>query len=70
MSLIGLKFRYKLTEHVIPYFMNSQWKKSHIFRYGGNAVSKFRSLYREKLFIEKKREIRYVVKKYFIFIFK
>ncbi|XP_008543913.1 39S ribosomal protein L47, mitochondrial [Microplitis demolitor] len=56
-SQLGLKFRYKLTEHVIPYFMNSQWKKSHIFRYGGNAVSKFRSLYREKLFIEKKREI-------------
>lgn len=38
--------------------MNKSWRKKHIFSYGGYAVAKFRRLYREKLFLEKRKEVK------------
>ncbi|XP_074109624.1 mitochondrial ribosomal protein L47 [Cotesia typhae] len=54
---LGLRYRYKFLEHIIPAFMNKSWREKHIFSYGGYAVAKFRRLYREKLFLEKRKEV-------------
>ncbi|KAK0076284.1 hypothetical protein PV325_005625 [Microctonus aethiopoides] len=56
---IGLPFRYKMTEHIIPKFMNEKWRQNNIHYYGGYAVQKFLRLYREKLFIRRRRHRNY-----------
>lgn len=53
---LGVRYWYKFSEHLIPKFMNNSWRSTHIFRYQGCAVRKFRRLYREMRFIAKKRE--------------
>ena len=52
---LGMKFFYRSFEHVIPYYMNTKWRESHKFRYGGYAVRKFLLKYREKLWNEKRK---------------
>lgn len=45
-----------MSEHVIPKFMNTSWKKKMYFYKPNMAVSKFLRLYREKLFNEKRKK--------------
>ena len=52
---LGVKFLYRSFEHVIPYWMNVKWRENHKFRYGGYAVRKFLTKYREKLWNEKRK---------------
>lgn len=52
---LGMRFYYRKFEHVIPIFMNKKWRESHQFSYGGYAVRKFLSLYREKLYNIKRK---------------
>lgn len=51
----GIKQHYKLGQHLIPKHLNTRWKQTHLFGYGGYAVRKFQSLYREKLWNEKRK---------------
>lgn len=44
-----------MSEHLIPRFMNTSFKKKYIFHHGGNAVTKFKKYYREKLWLEKRK---------------
>lgn len=57
---IGLRHAYRSSQHIVPKFMNTTWKKKHIFNFKGSAVHKFLKLYREKLFVEKQKARRYV----------
>ncbi|XP_014479560.1 PREDICTED: 39S ribosomal protein L47, mitochondrial [Dinoponera quadriceps] len=52
---LGLKFYYRMSQHSIPKFMNTRWRKTYQFGYGGYAVRKFLRLYREKLWNEKRK---------------
>ncbi|KAJ6634743.1 39S ribosomal protein L47, mitochondrial, partial [Pseudolycoriella hygida] len=52
---LGMRHMYRATEHVIPKMHNKKWKQNHVFRYSGSAVRKFRKLYREKLYNEKRK---------------
>lgn len=52
---IGLRYLYRMQQHVIPRFMNTSWQKKYKFTYGGHAVRKFLRLYREKLWNEKRK---------------
>lgn len=53
---IGMKYWYRFSEHMIPKFMNTKWRNTHIFRFRGKAVRKFRRLYREMQFLAKKKQ--------------
>ncbi|KZC08750.1 PREDICTED: 39S ribosomal protein L47, mitochondrial [Dufourea novaeangliae] len=48
-TILGMRFFYRMRQHVIPKFMNTSWKKTHMFGYNGYAVRKFQRLYKEKL---------------------
>ncbi|XP_046741437.1 39S ribosomal protein L47, mitochondrial [Diprion similis] len=52
---LGMKYYYRMSEHAIPRFMNNKWRETHKFGYSGNAAHKFRKLYREKLWNEKRK---------------
>ncbi|XP_026671124.1 39S ribosomal protein L47, mitochondrial [Ceratina calcarata] len=52
---LGLRFLYRMRQYAIPRFMNTKWKKTHMFGYGGYAVHKFLRLYREKLWNAKRK---------------
>ncbi|KAJ8687504.1 hypothetical protein QAD02_023298 [Eretmocerus hayati] len=54
-NILGMRQYYKLRQHVIPRFLNTKWKSKHLFGYNGHAVRKFLRLYREKIFVEKKK---------------
>ncbi|XP_033338431.2 mitochondrial ribosomal protein L47 [Megalopta genalis] len=54
-NALGLRFFYRMRQHVIPKFMNTKWHKTHHFGFGGYAVRKFLRLYREKLWIRKRK---------------
>lgn len=53
---LGLKFYYRMFEHVIPKYANRKWKETHQFHYRGSAVHKFLRLYREKLYNVKRKQ--------------
>ncbi|GLV39246.1 mitochondrial ribosomal protein L47 [Carabus blaptoides fortunei] len=53
---LGLRFRYRHTEHLIPKELNFTWKSRHNFNPRGHAVSKFLLHYREKLYNEKRKQ--------------
>ncbi|XP_055610220.1 39S ribosomal protein L47, mitochondrial [Uranotaenia lowii] len=53
---LGLRFYYKMFEHVIPKFANKAWNEKHNFSYRGSAVRKFLKLYREKLYNVKRKQ--------------
>ncbi|XP_058822102.1 large ribosomal subunit protein uL29m [Topomyia yanbarensis] len=52
---LGLKFYYRMFEHVIPKYANKKWNETHKFSYRGAAVTKFLRLYREKLYNVKRK---------------
>ncbi|XP_015516017.1 39S ribosomal protein L47, mitochondrial [Neodiprion lecontei] len=52
---LGMMYYYRMCEHTIPKFMNNKWRQKYKFGYSGNAVHKFRKLYREKLWNEKRK---------------
>uniref|UniRef100_A0A182MH82 Large ribosomal subunit protein uL29m n=1 Tax=Anopheles culicifacies TaxID=139723 RepID=A0A182MH82_9DIPT len=52
---LGIRFYYRAFEHVIPKYANPKWNERHKFTYGGHAVRKFLSLYRERLYNEKRK---------------
>lgn len=52
---LGIKYFYRSSEHIVPYWMNRKWRENHIFRYHGSAVNKFLLKYREKLWNEKRK---------------
>lgn len=54
-SEIGIKYYYRKSEHVIPYFMNKKWRESRRFGYSGKDVAMFLNKYREKLWNEKRK---------------
>lgn len=70
MLFLGLPFRYKMAEHVIPKFMNKKWRQNNIHYYGGYAVHKFLRLYREKLFVRKRQLRKYVLIIHFQYYYK
>ncbi|XP_012288631.1 39S ribosomal protein L47, mitochondrial [Orussus abietinus] len=55
-SALGLRRYHRMGEYVIPQYMNKTWYKKHFFGHGSYAVQKFLRLYREKLWLAKKRE--------------
>ncbi|XP_058445880.1 large ribosomal subunit protein uL29m [Malaya genurostris] len=52
---LGLKFYYRMCEHVIPKYANKKWNETRKFYYRGAAVTKFLRLYREKLYNVKRK---------------
>ncbi|XP_022171209.1 39S ribosomal protein L47, mitochondrial isoform X1 [Myzus persicae] len=48
-NLLGLNFFYRKFEHLIPKFLNKQWKDKHTFNIVNGNIEKFQRLYREKL---------------------
>ncbi|KAF4521907.1 hypothetical protein B566_EDAN007462 [Ephemera danica] len=61
---LGMQHRYRMSEHLIPRFMNRAWREKYKFGYEGAAVHKFLRLYREKIANKEKqrkfKEIKYV----------
>ncbi|XP_065086903.1 large ribosomal subunit protein uL29m [Ochlerotatus camptorhynchus] len=53
---LGLKFYYRMVEHVIPKYANKKWNETHKFFYRGSAVHKFLRLYRERLYNVKRKQ--------------
>ncbi|XP_055542450.1 39S ribosomal protein L47, mitochondrial [Wyeomyia smithii] len=53
---LGLRFYYRMFEHVIPKHRNGKWNQTHKFFYKGAAVTKFLRLYREKLYNVKRKQ--------------
>ncbi|XP_055641740.1 39S ribosomal protein L47, mitochondrial isoform X2 [Toxorhynchites rutilus septentrionalis] len=53
---LGLKFYYRMFEHVIPKYANRKWNETHQFNYRGSAVHKFLRFYREKLYNVKRKQ--------------
>jgi len=45
----GLNFFYRKFEHLIPKFLNKQWRSRHTFNVVNGNIEKFQRLYREKL---------------------
>ncbi|RZF41070.1 hypothetical protein LSTR_LSTR002702 [Laodelphax striatellus] len=60
---LGLRSFYKLWEHIVPKELHEKWK-NHIFSYSHNETKNFLKLYREKLWVKKRRsklqERRYI----------
>ncbi|XP_063226201.1 large ribosomal subunit protein uL29m [Bacillus rossius redtenbacheri] len=54
-SGLGLNSFHKMSEHVIPKWMNKKWHERHPFNRKGHAVTSFLRLYREKLFLDKRK---------------
>ncbi|XP_060517701.1 large ribosomal subunit protein uL29m [Cylas formicarius] len=54
----GLKYYYKMVEHLIPKFMNKKWSEKHQFYKPDQDVSRFLLKYREKLYLNKRRQQR------------
>ncbi|KOC68878.1 39S ribosomal protein L47, mitochondrial [Habropoda laboriosa] len=52
---LGLRYLYRLRQHIIPKYKNTLWHKTHKFSFGGYAVRKFLRLYREKLWNGKRK---------------
>lgn len=53
---LGLKYYYRMFEHVIPKYANKKWNETHKSFYRGSAVHKFLRLYREKLYNVKRKQ--------------
>lgn len=53
---LGLRVRRRATEHLIPKYMNTEWKKKNHIGFSGHAVRKFLQHYREQLYVEKKKK--------------
>lgn len=53
----GLKTYKKSIEHSIPFWMNTKWREANKRQFGGFATRKFLRLYREKLFLDKKKAV-------------
>lgn len=66
--VVGLRFFYRMRQYNIPKFMNTKWRKRHMFGYGGYAVQKFLKLYREKLWNQKRKSRKFVLPLYQTFI--
>lgn len=53
---IGVNYYYRSFQHVLPPYMNKKWFESHHMKNaGGNAVSKFVKLLRERIWNEKRK---------------
>jgi len=68
---VGLRFKYREFEHLIPKVYNTKWRKTHVLHYKGIAVQKFRRLYQEKLYNEKRKaknrdrnEVRHLMRRF------
>jgi len=51
----GLNFFYRKFEHLVPKFMNNQWRLRHQFNIVNGNIEKFQRFYREKLHNEKRK---------------
>lgn len=51
----GLNFFHRKFEHIIPKFLNKQWKQTHKFNVVTGATEKFQKLYREKIHNAKRK---------------
>ncbi|XP_014227035.1 39S ribosomal protein L47, mitochondrial [Trichogramma pretiosum] len=54
-NVLGIIQTYRYCQHVIPRYMNTSWKKKHMFYYNGYAVRKFQNLYREKMWNQRRK---------------
>ncbi|VVC44192.1 Ribosomal protein L47, mitochondrial [Cinara cedri] len=54
-NLLGVNFFYRKFEHLIPKFLNSNWKKRHTHNVVNGNIEKFQKLYREKLHNTKRK---------------
>lgn len=59
-KFLGLRQYHRLKQYLIPRFLNTKWKKTHMFGFNGYAVRKFLRLYREKLWNAKRKARKYV----------
>jgi len=48
-NILGLNFFYRKFEHLIPKFLNKNWRMRHTFNVVNGNIEKFQKLYREKL---------------------
>nr|CAD7441281.1 unnamed protein product [Timema bartmani] len=55
-NAFGLNYFHKMSEHLIPKWMNTAWKKKFVFNKPDPYVKTFLSLYREKLWSLKRKE--------------
>ena len=54
-TFVGLRYRHRKAEHVIPQFMNKKWQQNYKSYGHTYDARQFLKLYREKLFLEKKK---------------
>lgn len=47
--ILGMKYFYKMTEHLIPKALNKKWREKCIHYYNVKEVGKFLRFYKEKL---------------------
>lgn len=52
---LGLRYFYKMSEHILPKDYNKGWWKKRKLWYNYKECERFLSLYREKLFLEKRK---------------
>lgn len=48
-SQLGVRFFYKMSEHLIPKILNKKWRETHIHTYNVKEVEKFLRFYGEKI---------------------
>lgn len=68
-NIFGLRYFHKPTEHLIPKFLNVKWRKKYILRCSAREKEEFLLMYREKLYLEKKRKKTYVLWNVCVFLF-
>ncbi|CAH1394473.1 unnamed protein product [Nezara viridula] len=52
---LGLRYFYKMNEHIIPKASNNKWWKNRKFGFNNKECDRFLSFYREKIFLEKRK---------------
>ncbi|XP_030758456.1 39S ribosomal protein L47, mitochondrial [Sitophilus oryzae] len=57
-SRLGLRYYYKMSEHVVPKHMNTKWQQKYQFYKYDRDVEAFLLKYNEKLYLTKKRKQR------------
>ena len=56
-NAFGLRSYHKMSEHLIPEFMNVKWKIKHKTRCSPKEIQEFLMSYREQLWLKRKRKM-------------
>jgi hypothetical protein len=54
-TFVGLRYMHRMSEHIVPQFMNKKWQQQYKSYSHTRDVKEFIKLYREKVFLQKRK---------------